>query len=201
MASRKHLIIVGLLAMGSTGCNHIQRARMAYQSPTVRTLGTSVDPYFETQEAAGEASDFVIYQHEFANDTHRLNTAGEDHVRQIAARMNNGQDFQVVIERGFTTPRQETEYQYPIHPNPQLDERRRTVVAKSLELFGVHDANSRVVVAPAFAEGYEAPEAANAYQRSFFGGFGGGGGLGNSGGFGGGGIGGFGGFGGSGGFF
>ena len=157
-------------------------------------LGSISDEIWQRQEHNAEASDFVVYQHEFKLNGIRLNWAGEDHVKQIAMRLQSGQDFPVVIERSVTTAREDTTYKYPVHPNPELDLRRREVIVQALLAMGVTDADERVVVAPAFAQGFKATEAAATYLRGIMGGAGGGGG-----GFGGGGGGG--GFGGGGGGF
>ena len=154
-------------------------------------LGSISDSIWERQEHNAEASDFVVHQHEFVKDSHILNTAGEDHVKQIALRLTNGQNFPVVIERSMLGKRPSTKHRYPVHPNPKLDMKRRSVVARALAAMGVHDADQRTVVAPAFAEGYRANEAIRAYSRAmngrgFGGGFGGGGGGFGGGGFGGG---------------
>lgn len=140
-------------------------------------LGSISDSIWQRQEHNAEASDFVVHQHEFAKNSARLNLAGEDHVKQIALRLGRGQNFPVVIERSMMTAKAETEYRYPVHPNPELDMQRRAVVARALSVMGVGDADQRVVVAPAFAEGYRANEAIRAYYRAMFmgGGFGGGG--------------------------
>lgn len=178
----------------TSGCGVCRRAAMLYQPPPpVAPLGTLSDPNWQIQEANAEASDFVIYQHEFTMNSVRLNMAGEDHVKQIAARLRSDQSPPVVIERSMTTARENTEFKYPIHPNPDLDMRRREVVVACLVELGIPDADQRVVVAPAFAEGYEATEATRAYYRGLMGNYGYGG---YGGGFGGGGFGPFSGFGG-----
>jgi hypothetical protein len=162
-----------LLAAGALllfgGCAH-----PFYRSPPPPTpLGAISDDIWKNQERNAEASDFVVYEHEFKLHTPILNLGGEDHVKEIALRLAEGCDFPVVIERSMTSPRPDTEYQYPVHPNPQLDLARREVVVRALVAMGIHDADKRVVVAPAFATGMNAAEAAGAYQRGF-GGFGGG---------------------------
>jgi hypothetical protein len=120
-----------------------------------------------------------------------LNTAGEDHLKQVSERLLAGQDFPVVIERSMTTAREDTKYKYPVHPDPELDMKRREVVVRCLLALGVQDADSRVVVAPAFATGFKATEATRAYLNGMSGGMGGGmggmgGGMGGMGGMGGG---------------
>ena len=93
-----------------------------------------------------------------------------------------------MVERSSMSARQNTEYQYPIHPNPALDLRRREIIVRSLTAMGIVDADNRVVVAPAFSQGYRAQEAEAAFQNGMNGrgGFGGGMGGGFGGGMGGG---------------
>ena len=176
------MALVGLLVT-ACGC---QQWKMFYQHPSALPLGTLSDPVWQNQEVNAELADFIVYQHEFKEGAEYLNTAGEDHVRRIAARLSSGQDATVIVERSFMTPRENTKYHYPVHPNPQLDLRRREILVRSLVAMGIVDAEERVVVAPSFAEGFRSHEAEAAYQRgmSSYGGGGGGGG----GGFGGGGF-------------
>ena len=82
----------------------------------------------------------------------RLNEYGEDHVRKIAENLRNGAMFPVVVERSQTSPRPGTKYKYPVHFNPDLDMKRREVVVRALTRMGIADADTRVVVAPAFAQ-------------------------------------------------
>lgn len=169
-------------------------------------LGYTVDPYFKIQESHGEASDFVLHEHEFQRDRVRLNTGGEDHLTQIAVRLHEGAHYPVIVERHRFAVKEGTEFEYPVHEDSELDRQRRDLVVQALTAMGVPDADRRVVVAPRITEGHFDFEAQRVFQQFGFsgygrGGFGGGLGLGGLGGFGGfGGFGGgFGGFGG--GFF
>ena len=156
-------------------------------------LGYVDDPWWRIQESHGEAAnDFVIYEHEFTQDKVRLNTAGMDHVTQLAVRLNNGANYPVVVERNMSSIKEGTEFEYPVNPNPKLDAERREMVIMALAEMGVTDAERRVIVAGDLAEGMEDFQAERVFQQfgyQGYGGFGGGfGGLGN------GGLGGFGGF-------
>lgn len=178
------------------GCAH--RTGMFAGPSMIPPQGTLSDPMWQIQEDNAEPSKFVIYQHEWTLNTTRLNTLGEDHLKQVAARINAGQNFAVIIERSDTTVRDATEFKYPVHVNPELDMRRREVVVQALTMMGVPDAAQRVVVSKAIVRPYTDVEASrvlwiNSGRNNGFGG-GGGGGFG-------GGFGGFGGIGGGGGGF
>ncbi len=157
------LVAATLAAMFVCGCGQPWTA--FYQQPVARPLGALSDPVWQAQERGAEMADFVIYQHEFKPNAVRLNTAGEDHVKQIAARLLSGQDAMVVVERSWTTAKSDTEYHYPVHTNPELDLERREVVVMALNAMGIADAEERVLVAPEFTTGFEGSEAEAAYQR------------------------------------
>lgn len=171
---------LAVLAAGLVGC---QNGPPIEPAPPLM-LGASIDELNRVQEENAEAAKYVIYQHEFepnfvkeANqyDGWRLNEDGEDHVKQIAANLLRGDDLPVVVERSRTSVDPRTNYLYPVHLNEDLDEKRRRVIVASLSALGVQDADSRVVVAPAFSEGLTSGEAAAAYQRSTYSGSRGGG--------------------------
>jgi hypothetical protein len=173
------LVFVLWLFGTTTGCQHIRNKRAVYNPPPPPApLGSVIDQINQTQETNAEASDFVVHQHEFTLGTRQLNMAGKDHVKELAQRILAGQPFPVIIERSMTTARQDTAYQFPIHPNPELDMQRREVIVRSLTAMGVVDADQRVVVAPALAPGFTGAEAERTYQQGFsdffnsFGGFG-----------------------------
>ena len=177
------LLSVGALALPAIGCNHWSKY---YAPDTPPPLGTQVDHIWQTQQRNAEAAKFTVYQHEFVANQARLNMAGEDHVKQVAMRLQYGEDFPVVVERGMMAKRENTEFKYPVHPDPKLDLQRREVVVRSLAAMGVHDAEQRVVVAPSYPEGYMASESERDYQQAIggFNAYGGGGGFGRGGGFG-----------------
>lgn len=150
----------------AAGCHHGH-----HPGPT--PLGTHVDEFMRLQEENAEASKYVVYTHEFEahdeGDTTgrtgwRLNAYGEDHVKQIAVNLKRGDAFPVVVERSATSVAEDSEYAYPIHFNDALDAKRRQVVVAALQALGVPDADQRVIVAPAFAEGYTGVEASRAYN-------------------------------------
>jgi hypothetical protein len=155
-------------------------------------LGAISDQYWTRQEYNAEASKNVFYQHEFKFQGERLNWAGEDHLKQVAAQMVRNPEFPVIIERSLTAPDPTAKYKYPVNPDPALDMRRREMVVEALTSLGVPDAANRVVVSTALAPGITGQQAEQAFLRgglntggafggfgSSFGGFGGfGGGLG-----------------------
>jgi hypothetical protein len=187
-------ICIGAILLLSPGCSHhAARCRTECQEccpdrpAPPAPLGTLIDPVFQKQERNAEASDFVLHQHEFEGDTARLNDLGAAHLKQIAARAP-GVPFPILVEPSSIAVKEGTEYGYPIHPDPELDRKRRNVVVQALATMGVADAEQRVVIAPPLTPGFEQFEAERAYYRGFSGfgtGAGGRGGLGGGGGFGG----------------
>jgi len=167
------LLVAGVLV--AAGCR-----------PPAPPLGTLSDPVWQNQEYNAEHSDFVIHEHEFIADTEYLNTLGEDHVKQIAARLASGHDGLVLIERSMNSARPETAYKYRVHPNPELDMKRRDIVVRSLLAMRIADADARTVIAPDLAPRYRAAETATSDfsdMGGFQGGWGGfGGGMGGFGG-------------------
>jgi hypothetical protein len=201
MTSRKRRVSLALLAaLAAGGCTPRQKIAAYYDPPPPPAmLGTEVDEINRAQEENAEAAKFIIYQHEFQlnhlEDGRniggvRLNEYGEDHVKRIADQIKKGAPWPVVVERSQTTAWVDTQFQYPVHFDPDLDLRRREAVVRALVRLGVADAEQHVVVAPSFAQGITSEEAVRAYYRGTSG-------WGSGGGYGGfGGIGGFGGFGG-----
>ena len=170
------------LFAGLVGCHHCGHHGPHVWAPPQPPLGSQHDQLMMAQELNAEASKYVVYAHEFEmnrddNPGWRLTEDGEDHVKRIAANLQRGDQFPVVIERSQSSIKPGTEHEYPIHHNEALDASRRQVVVAALETMGVQGAGERVVIAPAFAEGLTATQAAQAYRRgmSGFGGFGGGG--------------------------
>jgi hypothetical protein len=143
-------------------------------------LGSQSDCIWRRQEASASASDFVIYEGEFKTDTDtiQLNTAGEDHLKAIAARLHCGAPLPVIVQRSMTSVDPNSKYKYPVNPNPELDVKRRDYIVKALVSLGISNADQCVVIAPKLAEGATASEAAQAYQNGIngdgrnFGGFG-----------------------------
>ncbi len=157
--------ILCVAAMGIAGCRSHESWRDYYQQPEPpKPLGALTDPVWQNQEANAEASDFVIHEHEFEDNSPRLNLGGEDHVKQIAARLNAGQDVPVVVERGMSGLPNTGDYRYPVHPDPQLDMQRREMIVRALTAMNIADAEHRVVVAPAYASGLSGNEAESSYS-------------------------------------
>ena len=167
------LLHCGCLAPWKHNTHYVAQLPCAEPPPPLGSV--TVDPFFQKQEENGEASDFVIYEHEFIEDSNRLNASGENHLRQIAARAP-GLPYAIILEESSHGSRPETKHEFPVHNDPELDMQRRAVVVKALELMGVGDARNRVVVGPAFTPGYRSLEAQRAYAQGLMGaGFGGGG--------------------------
>jgi hypothetical protein len=180
---RALLAAASLFAISITGCPSWSWTDFGFHRPRAAPMGTLSDPVWQNQEHNAERSDFVVHEHEFTGATEFLNTLGEDHLKQIAARLAAGQDAQVIVERCRNYARPETEYKYPVHPNPDLDVRRREIVVRSLLAMRIADADARVVIAPDLAPLYRAddtpavysePDNSNQRGNGYGGGYGGG---------------------------
>jgi hypothetical protein len=144
------------------GRSHVprqQRTGPGYDRPF--PLGQVTDAHWDTQETNAEAADFILYDHEFVGDTAKLTPKGEEHLVQIALRLDHV-PFPVVVE------------QSPEGRYPQLDVKRRQAVIHYLSKLGLENFENRVVVAPAFAEGLSAVQGEAAYYSTLGGGFTGG---------------------------
>jgi hypothetical protein len=137
------LCLAGLLA----GCaRERERIQAILPSPLAAAQRVAAKP---PEKKKLHADDFRLREREFVNRTPRLNVAGEDHVRQIAAALPTTR-FQVMIE-----PASPDEY-----PDaPQIDQQRRSAVVQGLLSLGITDAESRVSVGPAAADGSVAKQA------------------------------------------
>lgn len=153
----------GLLALLTVGCC---KDKCAYMHPTDPTpLGCYSDQAWKLQEGNAEASDFVIHEHEFHGNTSKLNSLGESHVRQVAARMGeNGNP--VIIESSSMSSREGDVHGFPVHNDPALDQRRREVLVHTLIELGAKDVENKVVIGPALTPGYEQIEGEAAYYQS-----------------------------------
>ena len=129
-------------------------------------LGTLSDPAWKTQESNAEASDLVIHEHEWVANTETLNDAGINHLMRIMSRAHQT-PFPIIIEPSSQSVRETTEHKFPIHNDVKLDLRRRDVIVETLMKRGVAEAQSRVQVGPATAQGFESFEGERAYQRGF----------------------------------
>lgn len=166
----------------TSGCCHFRQNYCGQLGDyTPKPLGTISDPIWQTQEANAEASDFVVHEHEFIGNSARLNKAGEEHVKQIAARAG-AVPFPILVEPCSMSVQEGTKYKFPVHNDPELDLQRRALIVQALVTLGVQDAENRVLVSPALTPGFEDFEGERAYNTGFstwggfcngFGGFGG----------------------------
>lgn len=166
IAMRRHwnlmIAVCSLLPIGGCCRDHC-RAGAPFQPVPLGTLSDSV---WQKQEENAEASDFVIHEHEFIGNTARLNKAGEEHIKQIAAR-SWGAPFPIIVERNSMSLPGDRANEFPVHGDEQLDARRRALIVNALVTLGVGDADARVVVGPALTPGFEQFEAERAYSRGF----------------------------------
>jgi len=191
LSKRKKLALwsAALLAGTSLGCSQtVKMLGMGDFQP--KPLGTFVDPAFQDMEANAEASDFVIYQHEWNGETTSMNDRGLEHLKRIYERAPQT-PFPILIEPSNMAVDENTRHEYPVNGNHALDMQRRDAIVKALTGMGFGEAEQRVYVAPALTPGYQGFEAERAYNRGFSNfnttglGFGGGfGGAGFGGGFG-----------------
>ncbi|QDU26057.1 hypothetical protein ETAA8_60990 [Anatilimnocola aggregata] len=125
-------------------------------------IGQSTDSFWETQQTNAEAADFTFYDQEFRGDTAELGPGAKKHLESVALRLEHV-PFPIVVEESRHNAR------------PQLDEARRRTIVMHLNRMGITNADERVVVANAFAEGFTAIEAEDSYYSGILsGGFGGG---------------------------
>ena len=151
-------------AGGHRGQHQAQKWNRLYGVPHDRPfpIGQVSDSFWETQQTNAEAADFVFYNHEFRGDTAELAPGAKRHLEQVAMRLEHA-PFPIVIEQTQHNAR------------PQLDAARRQTIVMHLNRMGVTNADERVVVAGAFAEGYTGIEGERAYYNGVLGGaFGGG---------------------------
>ena len=116
-------------------------------------LGQVTDSFWEAQQTNAEAADFVFFDHEFKGNTAELAPATKPKLMQVALRLEHV-PFPVVVEQSVNNKR------------PQLDQARKKTVVEQLARLGVVNAEKRVVIAPAMAEGFTAVEGEAAYYRT-----------------------------------
>lgn len=116
-------------------------------------LGQVTDAFWETQQTNAEAADFVFFDHEFKGNTAELAPGTKPKLMQVALRLEHV-PFPVVIEQSVNNAR------------PKLDQARRKTIVEQLARLGVVNAEKRVVIAPAMAEGFTAVEGEAAYYRT-----------------------------------
>lgn len=123
-----------------------------YAIPDVMPLGSIVRSHWHMMETNAEASDFVMYRHEFVDNSSELTPYGKDHIMEIAARMPTA-PFPVVVQRSMH------------NADPELDRIRRELVVRVLSDLGNHDAERRTVVSQPYSNGLNGMEAEQDYGR------------------------------------
>jgi hypothetical protein len=125
-------------------------------------LGQVTDSHGETQQANAEAADFIFFDHEFVGESANLAPGAKRHLEEVALRLPHV-PFPIVIEQSM------------FNAKPELDQARRQTIVMQLARMGLPQAENRVVIANAFAEGFTAIEGERAYYSGIIGGgFGGG---------------------------
>ena len=74
--------------------------RGRYAIPDVIPLGAVNRAHWHMMETNGEAADFVIYRHEFVDNSSELTPYGRDHIMEIAARMPST-PFPIIVQRSW----------------------------------------------------------------------------------------------------
>ncbi len=144
-------IVLGLfssMALISTGCMSPQLSWRYNPGATFRSnaipeklpLGSTIRAHFHQMQTNAEASDFVFYNNDFKENTAELTPYAKDRILEIGARMRSA-PFPVLIERSRN------------NADPELDAHRRAIVAQILTDLGNPDAETRTIVAPAYAKG------------------------------------------------
>jgi hypothetical protein len=129
-------------------------------------IGTISDAIWQQQEENAEASDFVVHEHEWVGNSTRLNAAGKEHVKQIAARAAQT-PFPVLVERSSMSSVPDSRHGFPVNGHEDLDLQRRELIVHALAEMGVADSDTRVLVAPALTPGFQDFEGERAYNRGF----------------------------------
>jgi hypothetical protein len=131
----------------ATGCS----TRGKYDIPSgaiPQPNGTYVRLHTERQANNAEASDFIMFMHEWTPDSVSLGPYGQRHLLQMTARLVSEQ-YSIIIEPST---------------DPALDERRRAAVAKHLLENQIPDAENRVLVSVPTAEGIFAEESTRIFK-------------------------------------
>ncbi len=156
------VLSAAVVSVSTSGCvrNYVAVPAPIPEPPA--RLGATVQSSLMMQEENGEASDFVVYEHEFVQGTCRLNPEGESHLRQIAARAAQV-SFPIIVEHASA----EISPDDPCYVAcPTIDSQRRNAIAVALTMMGVANANARVVSGPALSPGLTAGEADRAYNQA-----------------------------------
>lgn len=126
--------------------------RRSLAIPDTVPLGAISRAHWHTQEANGEANDFVIYRNEFVDNTSALSVYGRDHIAEIAARMPYS-PFPVLVQRSWN------------NADPELDAIRRQLVVRVLTDLGNTDADQRTVVSQPYTKGISSTQGEADYGR------------------------------------
>ena len=126
--------------------------RGRYAIPDVIPLGAVNRAHWHMMETNGEAADFVIYRHEFVDNSSELTPYGRDHIMEIAARMPSA-PFPVLVQRSLN------------NADPELDHIRRDIVVRVLTDLGNQDADQRTVVSQPYSNGINSMEGEQDYGQ------------------------------------
>jgi hypothetical protein len=171
------------------GCKGVMHTTYSGEAP--QPLGQVNDQHWHTMITNAQASDFVIYQHEWIGTTVQLNPAGQQHLVQIARRLADV-PFPVLIEPVTFRPFEDHRYEekeftdvtrerreileadharretVDADRRAEIDAARRQEIVHFLSVMGYGAANDRVFVATPYAPGITGSEGARAFDRTLF---------------------------------
>jgi hypothetical protein len=176
------LLILSLVALAA-GCAgpHTKQSHHTYGGPPYGPahdrpfpVGQVSDSHWETQQTNAEAADFIFYDHEFKFDTTKhvdtaqLSPLAKKHLAEVALRLEHV-PFPVIIEE---LPRNHDDAKN--QEKGLLEQARRKTIVEQLNRLGITNADERVVIGNACAEGFTGVEGERSYFNVISGGFGGG---------------------------
>ena len=140
--------------------------------------GTTHHAWQQNQHANARGSELVVYQHEWYQGGDQLGPEGRRHVRGIARELAASPTAKAIVESKLVVIRYDDDlteherYQQALEGADSLDETRRAILVGELTKAGIVDAEQRVIVDRAPAEGLFGVEAPNVYRNIQFGGVG-----------------------------
>lgn len=134
----KHALLI--LSLVVCGCAHDPMCDDGcWDGPSSLGLGKINRAHYDVMQTNGEAADFVISENEFFDGAAEPNSAGQQHIIEIAARMAQT-PFPIIVEPSRSG-------------NGALDGERRELVVRVLTHLGNQDAAQRTMVMRPYSDG------------------------------------------------